>query len=75
MTKVNKEKSFDIWSEGFVITGGSSGAHYHGTTSANSFKEACDKYFKGDSLYDSERMTYWGCRLFDNSCDARKSFG
>ena len=75
MTKINKEKSFDIWSEGFAITGGSSGAHYHGTTSASSFKEACDKYFKGDSLYDSERMTYWGCRLFDNSSDARKSFG
>jgi hypothetical protein len=24
---------------------------------------------------NQENMTYWGCRLFDNEADARKSFG
>lgn len=25
--------------------------------------------------YDPLRLTYWGCRLFNNETDARKSFG
>ncbi len=25
--------------------------------------------------YDPHKLTWWGCRLFDNEVDARKSFG
>lgn len=68
-------KKFDIWSEGFVVNEGISGATYHGTIEANSFKEACDKYFSDDIYYNSKTLKYWGCKLFDNELDARKSFG
>lgn len=68
-------KEYNIWSEGFIVMEGRSGAHYHGKIKANSFKEACDNFFKNDSLYSPERMTYWGCKLFDNEQEARKSYG
>lgn len=68
-------KSYRIWSEGYAATGQSSGAISHGIVEAASFKEACDIKFEGDSLYSPDRMTYWGCQLFDNESDARKSFG
>lgn len=70
---------YDIWSEGFVATGQSSGAIHHGTAEGKTLKEACinladqNKEFK--EYFNEERMTYWGCKLFDNSVDARKSFG
>lgn len=27
------------------------------------------------SYFNLEHLTYWGCRLFDNEIEARKSFG
>ena len=73
-------KIYKIWSEGWSATGGSSGALLHGTQIANSFREACNIFFskkendeRGD--YDSKYLTYWGCSLFDNEKDARRSFG
>ena len=70
---------YEIWSEGYSCTGNSSGAIYLGTFEAESFKAACDLLAKSDKefdrLYNPERMTFWGCRLFDNETDARKSFG
>ncbi|MFF2798109.1 hypothetical protein [Lysinibacillus xylanilyticus] len=70
---------YPIWSEGYKATGQSAGAMCHGEAEGETFKEACvefastNKRFK--EYFDEERMTYWGCRLFDNSVDARKSFG
>lgn len=68
-------RKYDIWVEGYLTTGmdgiparaqkAASGVH------AESFKAACDKHFKGDKYYDSEKCRYWGCRLFDNKEDAR----
>lgn len=65
---------YEIWSEGYVVTGQSAGARYHGSQEASSFKEACDIFFKGDNYYDPKDCTYWGCRISDNESDARKSF-
>ena len=42
-------KNFEVWSEGFVITGNSSGAIFHGTVEAETFDEACIKLV-GDNL-------------------------
>lgn len=72
-------KEFDIWSEGYVATGQSSGATLLGYAKGEDFVQACVNLAKQDrefaSYFDKDRMTYWGCRLFDNSSDARKSFG
>ena len=69
------KKTFEIWSEGYIITGGRGTALFHGKIKANSFKEACDILFDDDKFYNPKNLTYWGCRLFDNEIDARKSFG
>lgn len=72
-------KTFEIWSEGWRANGGSGTATFHGTSTGYTFKEACDnlalrrKDFA--QFYDPERMTYWGCKLFDNERDARATFG
>jgi hypothetical protein len=72
-------KFFDIWSEGYMITGGGGTAHFHGTEKGTTFQEACNTFARFDPeferYYDSVRMAYWGCKLYDNASDARKSFG
>lgn len=66
---------YEIWMEGYCCTGQSSTAFLVAKIEADSFQEACDMYFKGDFYYDPKTLMYWGCRLFDNEVDARKSFG
>lgn len=70
---------FEIWSEGFRITGNEGNAHLHGTSEGETFKEAVNNYAQQDvyfrAYFDEEHMTFWGCRLFDNETDARRSFG
>lgn len=71
-------KNYEIWSEGYAITGNRSDAQYHGIFSGETFEEACLAWAKTVSqpeLYDVQNNSYWGCRLFDNEFDARKSFG
>lgn len=76
-------KSFDIWVEGYSATGQSSGATLMGTVTAVSFDEAVKahvaKLNKSSADYyrrsDDGKWTMWGCRLFDNERDARKSYG
>ena len=84
---MNTIKEFQIWSEGFRATGESQGAFFHGTSEGENFKEAVENFantfpdFK--KYYDvrintktgEEYLSYWGCQLFDNEQDARKSFG
>ena len=77
-------KVWAIWSEGYVTTGQSAYAQYHGQFIGNTFLEAVEKW-KDDpnegpsnpSLVkiQGSQVSYWGCRLFDNEADARKSFG
>ena len=46
---------------------------------AETFEEAAEKWANQEasdkSLFSKEKMTYWGCRLYDNEGDARESFG
>jgi hypothetical protein len=71
--------NYEIWSEGYRATGESSGACFHSMSTGETFKEAVDAYAEKDEefkkYYDRETMTYWGCNLFDNERDARKTFG
>lgn len=85
--KRNKEspepKLWDIWAEGFSATGESSGAILlTSKVEAKTFTEAVETWLKMDTSHNpyitkqkDGTYTYWGCRLFDNERDARKSFG
>jgi len=70
---------YSIWSEGYRATGNSSGANFEGVGHGETFREACDDLARRDQVfakyYNPEKLTLWGCRLFDNESDARKSFG
>jgi hypothetical protein len=76
------EKLWQIWMEGYPgIEGIQIKARHLGEARATTFKEACvrlcspravQEYF---GTFDEQRLTVWGCRLFDNEADARKGFG
>lgn len=74
-------RQFDIWSEGYVDNGGRSDATYFGVYMAKSFDDAVQIYIDSNPNYSkffskSEgHWSFWGCRLFDNETEARKSFG
>jgi len=78
------KKEYHIWTEGFQITGQSGDAKRHTVEPipANSFDEAVELYVKAHpdfklllKHHEDGRWTWWGCQLFDNETDARKSFG
>jgi hypothetical protein len=70
---------FSVWVEGYQVTGNKDEARLVGTVEAPTFAEACASLMSkppwNDGNFDRENLTYWGCRLFDNEVDARKSFG
>jgi hypothetical protein len=71
-------KEFEIWAEGFRTSGEQGFATILGKENAESWDEAVEKYMEknpGRIRKDSRGYTDWGCRLFDNEADARKSFG
>jgi hypothetical protein len=72
------EKLWVIWEEGYLCSGCEgipSPAHLVAVVRATTFKEACILHYGKDPYFSAERLTYWGCRLFDNEADARKEFG
>jgi len=69
---------YEVWSEGYVVTGNQDTAKLWGTVEAESFQKACDYMFESKNnrkYYRPETLEIWGCRLFDNETDARKAFG
>lgn len=66
---------YEVWREGFRITGCWSNASLVGECEANSFAEACEKLLGRSSTFNRERLSDWGCKLYDNEKDARQSFG
>lgn len=73
-----KMNEYQVWMEGYSITGVSCNAKYYGTFKGTTFRDACDLCFDSKEhkqYYNSERLTYWGCRLFDNGNDAVKLCG
>jgi hypothetical protein len=79
-------KSFEVWVEGYRATGESSTAQKLGTFKAISFDQAVDQWLDTKSSDEVQRYyqhhpdreqkhTWWGCDLFDNETEARKSFG
>ncbi len=72
------DKLFNVWMEGYSATGNKAEASLLGKIKARDFSEACVKIIFQEGMteyYDPHNNSYWGCRLFDNEKDARKSFG
>lgn len=77
------KKTIRVWSEGYVITGNSSKAQFHGEVFADNLIDAAeklginlDKNPDGSYRLDEKgRPSVWACTIFDNEADARKSFG
>jgi len=74
-------EEYEVWMEGFSATGERSGAQFQGKIKSESFAGACEKLVgkqldkNTDGSYRYGIPSIWGCRLFDNEKDARKSFG
>lgn len=72
-------KKWPIWIEGYQTTGQQAKAEYKGEFEGDTFAEACKNWAKSLSeppqCFNKQNLTYWGCGLFDNEADARKSFG
>ena len=72
-----------VWMEGFIIQGNSGGASLVGTYEASDFDDAVKQYnedYKVDAHHlpadkRGDHWSIWGCRLYDNEADARRSFG
>lgn len=70
----HEEKEYEVWTEGFSITGSHSNAMFHGRVKTKSFDEACVKLLgnsldKDDKVHDGYRrkggrMCVWGVRMF-----------
>ncbi len=76
--KARPLKEYEIWSGGWSaqeLEGSVAGPTFHGKCLGVNFKDACvnfceesDSFF---SNFNSDRMTYWGCRLFASEKSAR----
>jgi hypothetical protein len=68
-----------IWMEGYAATGEHGEATYHGDYAGEDFRSAVERMMHDQQwdfkLYDRQRLTYWGCKFYDNEADARQSFG
>lgn len=75
----DETRVIEIWSEGYRASGDYGYATCHGKLTARNLREACNLLAEQNQrfaqYYDAERMTYWGCRLFDNEAAARRTFG
>lgn len=70
---------YDVWMEGYNVTGQHQDASYLGKYAAPSFRLACKMALIANNYdmqyYSEERNSYWGCKLYMNEVEARKNFG
>lgn len=70
---------YNLWMEGFACTGNFGTAQPLGLVEAETFESAVKKrmaiYPDSEKYFNPEKLTYWGCGIFDNEADARKVFG
>lgn len=78
-TSLPSKTWYDVWCEGFVVTGQSASAKYLGRYRDESFPAACRQAMQDlgwdERSYNETTNSYWGCRFYDNEQDARKNFG
>ena len=72
-------KVFEIWIEGYSVTGGYCKHSLLGTSKGETFREAVINWINKNSdqksLFNEENLTIWSCRLFPTEAEAAKSFG
>lgn len=70
-------KQWQIWMEGWRVTGEHHRAQWVGDGVGETFREAVLEWYSRtkDKHFNVVEFTIYGCRLFDNETDARKSFG
>lgn len=73
---------FDVWAEGYALTGDWSPAMRLGTFEAETFDEAVEACMRSLPTHKAKlfahedgQWTYWGCRLFSDEHAARVAFG
>lgn len=73
---------FNLWIEGYSATGEHSGASCIGKANGDTFIEACRNFATKENQrkfggYSEQNGVprFWGCKVFDNEGDARRSFG
>lgn len=73
-------KTWQVWMEGYRVTGNSNDASFKGEFEGETFQDAVKAYAEtlddqSKSYFDAAYTTFWGCRFFNNETDARKTFG
>lgn len=79
-------KKIQVWVEGYCATGEQQNAQLVGEVEAIDLEDAIQQLYKLRYPDESRRKQYlrkredghwveWGCRIYDNEADARKSFG
>lgn len=78
------DRYFTLWAEGYAATGEHGTASVIGESWGKSLDDAVWRLLRNNPSphlhtylrrSDDGTWTYWGCRIFDNETDARKSFG
>lgn len=73
---------YNIWIEGYAATGESNTAQCLANGApGDSFREAviawvaspAGAHWQND--FDADRLSFWGCRAFDNESEARRNYG
>ncbi len=83
ITDIYINRPNEIWVERYQMwpePSDRSGARFICSSEGLTFKDACKKAnelgeFKEYGDFDPQRLSLWGCRLFDNESEARASFG
>lgn len=71
-------KKWPVWMEGYTATEDRGTAEFCGVWPGATFADACAAWARetrSPQLFDREKLTFWGCRLFDSEAAARKAFG
>lgn len=72
-------KTYEIWAEGYHVTGESGKATLLASSEGTSFEDAVRRLALHNGAFGGwvnlEKMTYFGCRLFDNEHAARATYG
>jgi len=74
-------KTFTLWEEGYACTGEHGSANYLGKWQGENFMDAYLAMVKAKygnpppNWIHLDKPCIWGCNVYDNERDARKSFG
>ena len=71
-------KEYDIWSEGYQVTGNESGAMFLGKETGRNFQDACMKHFLRSELEQREKYTesdYYDTKRWDYNPNSNTFWG